>query len=274
MITGLTRATMRVVCVLALTLASARAAGAQATPLERAHAHNDYEHARPMFDALERGFNSIEADVHLVDGQLLVAHSRDSVDAARTLETLYLAPLRAWVQQHGGRANAGVQPLTLLIDVKGDAEGSYAALDPLLRRYADLFTIFAGGTVVPGPIIAVVSGERAIGTMRRARVRFAGVDGRRADLRDASPASHALMPLVSDDWETLTKWRGAGPMPAAARRELERAVGLAHKHGQRIRFWGTPDTDAVWHVLFDAGVDLIGADDLDGLRAFLLGRRK
>jgi Glycerophosphoryl diester phosphodiesterase family len=245
-------------------------AAAQPTPLEHAHAHNDYVHTRPLLGALELGFNSIEADVFLVDGQLLVAHHRDSVDARRTLESLYLAPLRAYVQQHGGRAYAGAQPLTLLIDVKSDSEATYASLDSLLRRYADLFTIFAGDVVIQGPVVAVISGERAIGTMRRARVRFAAVDGRLADLRQSPPASRALMPLISDSWDHVTKWKGEGPAPATVRRDLERIVGVAHRQGRRIRFWGTPDNETVWQLLRDARVDLIGADDLDALRTFLM----
>jgi len=249
-------------------------AQAQPTALERAHAHNDYEHARPLFGALERGFNSVEADVHLVGGRLLVAHSRDSVDATRTLESLYLAPLRAYVQQHGGRAYPGPQPLTLLIDVKSDSEASYVALDSLLRRYADLFTIFAGGEVIDGPVVAIISGERAIGTMRRARVRFAGIDGRIADLQANPRTSRAVMPLISDSWDKITKWKGEGAMPANVRGDVERVVGLAHGQGQRVRFWGTPDNEVVWRLLLDANVDLIGADDLDALRDFLTRARQ
>ena len=41
-------------------------------PLWRAHAHNDYEHPRPLLDALDHRFGSVEADIYLVDGQLLV----------------------------------------------------------------------------------------------------------------------------------------------------------------------------------------------------------
>src|SRR3954465_2658854 len=89
-------------------------------PLTRAHAHNDYEHARPLFDALDRGFGSVEADIYLVDGALLVAHERDSVRADRTLEALYLAPLRALIAARGGRVYPGRLPLSLLIDVKSD----------------------------------------------------------------------------------------------------------------------------------------------------------
>jgi hypothetical protein len=58
---------------------------AEPKPLVRAHAHNDYEHARPLFDALDRGFCSVEADVYLIDGELLVAHDRKDVKAGRTL---------------------------------------------------------------------------------------------------------------------------------------------------------------------------------------------
>jgi len=32
-------------------------------PLARAHAHNDYLHPRPMLDALDAGFTSVEADI-------------------------------------------------------------------------------------------------------------------------------------------------------------------------------------------------------------------
>ena len=250
---------------------------AQLTVLEQAHAHNDYQHARPMRDALERGFNSIEADVHLVHGQLLVAHDKDSVVASRTLESLYLAPLRAHIQRQNGQVHPGARPLTLLIDVKGDSEQTYVVLDALLRRYADILTIHAGAVVIEGPVAAVISGNRAIGTMRRATVRFAALDGRISDLADTA-VTHAgmgsqspslLMPLISDSWEHITEWKGVGPPPPDVRPEVARIVRRAHERGQRVRFWGTPDNAVVWRLLRDTGVDLINADDLDALRAFL-----
>src|SRR5437016_4155385 len=77
------------------------------TPLIRAHAHNDYEHARPLLDALEHGFCSVEADIWLVDGKLLVAHDLDKVKPERTLQALYLDPLRERVRRNGGRVYRG-----------------------------------------------------------------------------------------------------------------------------------------------------------------------
>ena len=81
------------------------------------------------------------------------------------------------------------------------------------------------------------------------------------------------MPLISDSWDHITKWNGEGPVPDTVRRDLARVVGLAHRQGKRIRFWGTPDNEAVWQVLLDTRVDLIGADDLDALRTFLMRGR-
>src|SRR5437868_14769766 len=72
-------------------------------PLPQAHAHNDYEHARPLFDALDHGFCSVEADIWLVDGQLLIGHDRKDLKPGRTLESLYLDPLRERTKTNGGR---------------------------------------------------------------------------------------------------------------------------------------------------------------------------
>src|SRR5262245_56842543 len=63
------------------------------------HAHNDYAHAVPLHDALDRGFCSVEADIFLVCGDLLVGHNQAALDPARTLESLYLDPLRALAGQ-------------------------------------------------------------------------------------------------------------------------------------------------------------------------------
>src|SRR5947207_7295225 len=87
-------------------------------PLPQAHAHNDYEHTRPLLDALDNGFCSVEADIHLVDGRLLVAHDRAHVRPDRTLQSLYLDPLRERATHNGGRVYPGGPPVVLLVDFK------------------------------------------------------------------------------------------------------------------------------------------------------------
>ncbi|MEI6356987.1 MAG: hypothetical protein WCP53_07785, partial [Verrucomicrobiota bacterium] len=83
-------------------------AASAAPPLPRAHAHNDYAHQRPLLDALDNGFCSVEADIYLVDGQLLVAHDRKDLKPGRTLQALYLDPLRERVRANGGHVHPGL----------------------------------------------------------------------------------------------------------------------------------------------------------------------
>lgn len=127
--------------------------------MERAHAHNDYEHELPLFDALDHWLKSVEADIWLVDGELLVAHDQDQVQPGRTLRSLYLDPMQTVVAQNNGS-------------------------------------------------------------------------------------------------------------------KLRSIVATVHSHGQRVRFWETPEVspqrEAVWQELLAARVDYIDTDHLDALESFLL----
>ncbi|MEU1216442.1 phosphatidylinositol-specific phospholipase C/glycerophosphodiester phosphodiesterase family protein [Streptomyces sp. NPDC005790] len=246
-------------------------------PLARAHAHNDYLHPRPLHDALAHGFTSVEADIFLVGGELLVAHEAETLDPARTLVSLYLDPLLARVRAHHGSVHAGhPDPLHLLIDIKTDGAATYLALDRVLRRYRHILTRSVRGRVRTGAVTPVISGDRAArAPMEAQATRYAFYDGRPEDLGTAAPAS--FIPLVSSNWSTHFSWRGAGPFPAVERAGLRTLVSRAHASGRRIRFWGTPDLagperDAVWTELLAADVDHLNTDDLAGLEAFLRRR--
>lgn len=245
-------------------------------PHDAAHAHNDYEHERPLYDALSHGFTSVEADVWLVDGELLVAHDLVDVDPAKTLESLYLDPLQDLTRGRGRSVYPGWDgSLQLLIDIKSEGETTYAAVHEALAEHARLMTRTAHGRVKIGPVTAVISGNRPLETMRAQPVRYAFYDGRSTDLGSGIPAN--LMPLVSDNWTKLFTWQGVGPMPAVERERLHAFVDQAHAAGYRVRFWATPDQpgaarDAMWTELADAGVDHINTDDLAGLDEFLAAR--
>ena len=240
---------------------------ADPVPLARAHAHNDYEHPRPLHDALQQGFGSIEADIYLVDGQLLVAHDLKDAQPTRTLESLYLDPLRQQVQAHGGRVYPGGPTVTLLIDVKSEAVATYAALDGVLQGYAAILTSYQNGKVEPGAISVLISGNRARTELAAQNLRYAAMDGRIEDL-DAV-VSPVLVPWISVNWATQYKWRWSGEMPADVRTSLQQLTARVHAQGRQLRFWNTPDRPDVWRELQAAGVDLIGTDDLAGLAKFL-----
>ena len=243
-------------------------------PLPQAHAHNDYEHARPLLDALDHGFCSVEADVWLVNGQLLVAHDLKDAKSARTLQSLYLDPLRWRLAQNDGKVFRGGPPFTLLVDVKSDATNTYLALRDALRPCASMLTKFTRDGTETNAVTVVVSGNRARALMAAEKNRLAAYDGRLVDL-DSADSRH-LIPLVSDNWSLHFKWRARaeeGPLSESERAKLRQLVGRAHQQGRRLRLWSAPDRPAAWQELYDAGVDLINTDDLAGLEEFL-GRRR
>src|SRR5262245_20905466 len=116
--------------LLAIFLITALAAQAQPStqPTMQIHAHNDYEHPHPLFDALDAGARSIEADIFLVNGKLLVAHEFWQVKGERTLESLYLDPLRKRIREHNGSVYNDGKSQFLFIDIKSDPTTTYPAL--------------------------------------------------------------------------------------------------------------------------------------------------
>ncbi len=238
----------------------------KAAPLRQAHAHNDFLHPHPLDDALGHGFCSVEADVFLVDGKLLVAHARNEVHPDRTLARLYLDPLRKKFPASGQLWPDGTS-LTLLVDVKDEAEKTYRALAKLLANYDDIITTVRGGRLEPKAVTVVVSGNRARETIAAEKTRRVGIDGRLSDL-DSDLPSH-LMPMISENWPLMFQWRGEGPFPDAERTKLRDVVRRAHRHGRRLRFYATPESKPLWHELLAADVDLINTDDLPGLERFL-----
>ncbi|WP_265447086.1 phosphatidylinositol-specific phospholipase C/glycerophosphodiester phosphodiesterase family protein [Flexivirga meconopsidis] len=237
------------------------------------HAHGDYAHRRPLWDALAAGFTSIEADLWMVRGQLFIGHSWPN--PLRTLRRLYLEPLAELVRETGCIYPGFTDPVLLLIDLKSDAGNARPVIERQLAEYPELFSSWHEGELVPGPVTAVVSGTLA-GKNFDAPLRWTGVDGR---LRGGSEHGTAsTMPLLSDSWPGLFSWNGEGKMPTGERLRLQHLVDSAHARGQQVRFWGTPDgrgttRDNLWDTLLEAGVDYLNTDDLTGARDFLLHRR-
>ncbi|MHC4533499.1 MAG: FG-GAP-like repeat-containing protein [Planctomycetota bacterium] len=244
-------------------------------PLLNAHAHNDYAHDRPLFDALDHGFTSVEADIHLVDGDLLVAHDPDQVKPDRTLRSLYLEPLKKRIAQNSGRVYPNGPQFTLFIDIKTQSVATYKVLSKMLVEYRNIITSFSSGVRDNKAIVVYVSGNRPRALMESEPLRYAGYDGRLTDLQSDAPA--ALIPIISDRWSNHFSYKGSGPMPPDQQQKLKTIIQTAHKKGRIVRFWATPDKPSpqrqnLWRILLENGVDLLNTDDLPGLQQFLLER--
>lgn len=257
--------------VLFLTAATASVSFGDVVPLPRAHSHNDYTREVPLRTALSRGVCSVEADVFRVKDDLLVAHDFKDVTPDRTLRGLYLEPLAQIARENGGYIFAPDVPFTLLIDFKSAGKFTWPVLKKQLDDYKDVLTEFTDDKTERRAITVVISGSRPIEEVAGEPVRYAGIDGRVADMAEQTNAN--LYPMISASWGRHFKWTSRGDFPEEEREKLDKIVAAAHANGQVLRFWAIPARENAWDVLYEAGVDLINADDLKAVQAFLLEKR-
>lgn len=246
------------------------AGGAEVRPLTAAHAHNDYRHPHPLFDALDNGFCSVEADVFEVDGELQVGHDRSELRRGRTLRSLYLDPLRERSLQNHGRVYPEGPVFTLLVDFKSPAQATYATLKRILADYESMLVRVVNGQRHESAVQVILSGNRPtsdVAAEYRQGYCLVAIDGRLSDLSETQ--SRPWMPLISDRWTSHFQWDGTEEFSDVERQELERLVRLTHAQGKRLRFWETPDRQSMWQHLQQADIDLINTDDLAGLAGFL-----
>ncbi|GAA6010923.1 hypothetical protein JCM10207_003992 [Rhodosporidiobolus poonsookiae] len=118
------------------------------------HSHNDYWRDVPLLDAISWGFKSVEADIHLVDGQLLVGHKADSLTPDRTLQSLYIDPLLEIIKlrnpyplEYRGKPfywtpiydnHSSGTPFQLLLDYKTNGTELHAAVIEALQPLREL----------------------------------------------------------------------------------------------------------------------------------------
>lgn len=243
---------------------------AQVQPLVHAHAHNDYEHEHPLFDALDNGFISVEADVYCVDDILYVYHDLPSnPDPSRTLDSLYLAPLAKRISK-----DSAVYPgyhgfFYLMIDIKANPDLTYNRLQQVLAEYSSMISAVRNGDEQEEkPVKVFLSGNRPIRQILQAHATLMALDGRPDDLGQGIPTP--LMPVVSENFHKFSSWKGSGPMKKKDLASLSAFIEKAHAENKKVRLWAAPDNPDSWKLLLGLGVDLINTDKLPELRAFLL----
>ncbi|MBL4820451.1 MAG: hypothetical protein JKY98_05600 [Gammaproteobacteria bacterium] len=234
-----------------------------------AHSTDDYERPRPLFSALQLRYASVEADVYLVNGELLVGKDVNDLKLGRSLGNLYLEPLRLIVTRNNGQVYPETtSPLLLIVNIKTAAEATYQQLERALGPYERFLTRFTSNSTELGAVTVILGGNRPRDLMENQAERFSAFDGSLADLTSGS-VNPNFMPLISDDWNSVFQWRGAGEMPPEERQSLITFAQLAHDNNVKLRFWASPDIPPVWAELNNAGVDLISANRIQELSKFL-----
>jgi len=219
--------------------------------VSNAHAHNDYVHALPFYTAYAAGFGSIEADVFLVDSQLYVAHNSKDIIRDRTLQSLYLEPLRNKIKNNHGHAYADQHKnLFLLIDLKTKAEPTLRAVVELLKKYPQITDC--------KELKIVITGNQPDSSRMTSYPSWIWFDGNLN--RNYSPAQLEKVALFSDNFKNYSNWNGENKPSDTDVQKIMEAVQKAHALHKPIRFWSGPDNENVWKQMMDWKVDYINTD--------------
>jgi hypothetical protein len=228
------------------------------------HAHNDYEHPRPLLDALDQKFESVEADVWLDGSDLGVSHAGPPYKGS--LKALYLDPLAARVAANGGTSVYGDgQPFFLWLDLKDGSAALQELIATQLGGY-DFFTRFDdAGLSKQGAVTVLLTGDDA---GKKALVERAAPRPYARDSNSYSPND----PPADGKWVTYAvnyfsfmSWPGDGEMPAAQQKQLKNLIDGAHATGRTLRIFSSPDSASYWLPARDAHLDFVNTDKLSEL---------
>ena len=236
----------------------------------KGHAHNDYENENPLHDALDNGFISVEADVHLVDDQLYVSHDLpEELDTAMTLEALYLNPLKEHIVKNKGSVYRNYSgSFYLLIDFKSSAKPSYEKLKKILQNYLSIISVVQDGVEQKRAVKILISGNRPVDEILNDEPKLVGIDGRPFNLGQNIPVS--IMPVISENFSNFLSWKANGDLNEDQYVKLKKLVQNTHAQNKELRLWGIPDNENAWRFLLDNGVDLINTDHIEAFREFVL----
>ncbi len=234
------------------------------------HSHNDYTRKRPLFDALEYGFFSIEVDLFHREGAFIVAHTKAGIRRKNTFEKMYLKPLSERVKANNGLVYQNGPPeFEIMLDLKRFWSIEMVdSLSRLLHQYKEIFTLFINDEKITGAVRVLLSGGATKYQIAAFNPRYFSVDGGLGDIKNE--LSPEIIPRVSAKYGNQFQWRGQGKMPDHERQKLWELVAHAHAHQRKIRFWGACNHPKVWKELLDAGVDWINVDRLKKFRKFYL----
>lgn len=247
--------------LLALALTCCGVAAAQ--PPVLIHSHNDYAQRVPFYQAYAQQVSSIEADVFLHDGQLLVGHDVEDLRADMTFEALYVEPIVTLFARNGGRAfRDSDQTLQLMVELKSETDPTLRAVAALLGRWPEVFD----PEVNPAAVRVAVTGRVPAPEAFDRYPRFLGFDG--AWDADYTPEQLERIALISTNFRDFSQWNGTGTIIPAEKERLEQVIDRAHEQGKPVRFWNAPEGTTVYYTFYDMGIDYINTDNPEVCAAF------
>ncbi|KAL8737194.1 MAG: hypothetical protein Q9181_001920 [Wetmoreana brouardii] len=264
------------------------------------HSHNDYERQVPLYEALNVGCTSVEADIWLRDQDLLVGHTEDSLTPARTLRSLYLNPLLSILNcqnpglVHTSGLGRSLTPqgvytssphtsVALLIDLKTSSADALPVLQDQLSslRSQHFLTYFNGTDLIQGPMTVVSTGNTDFHTLiSNTTYRDVFFDAPLDHLWGEDSPTDATLYNDENSYYASVSFASSigktwlGTLVPQQVYKIRGQIKGAHEKGLKVRYWDTPAwpkslRNHIWDLLLREGTDILNVDDLKAARDFL-----
>jgi alkaline phosphatase len=224
------------------------------------HSHNDYEKSFPFWEAYNHAYGSIEADIFLQNGNLIIAHNTIQLKMGRTFDSFYLYPLQQCIVKNNNHPYADKNRLLqLLIDVKTDSVATLNRFIEKLKAYP-VITACAG-------IKIVITGNRPAASTFADYPSYIYFDGE-LDKNYSANATNRIE-MLSDNFRKYSWWNGTDTISMKDKNIIMTAINKAHELHKKVRFWNAPDTIISWNFFMKMGVDYINTDHITGAADYI-----
>ncbi len=227
------------------------------------HSHNDYTREVPFYQAYSQKVNSIEADVFLKGGRLLVGHEIEDLTPERSFDNMYLQPIVSLFRLNGGRAwKDSDAKLQLMVELKSETAPAMKVLVAKLKKYPEVFD----PSVNPDAVRVVITGNVPSPEDFVKYPEYIRYDG----IIDAgyTPEQLKRVALFSTNFRGYSTWNGKGSILPAEYGRLMEVIDYAHSLNKPIRFWNAPEGVTVYYTFLNMGVDYINTDVPETCAAF------
>ena len=254
------------------------------------HSHNDYLRRVPLYQALEAGCISVEADIWLQENErfardLYVGHSIEALESKATLQKLYINPLIGILEHQNAHSGTNISKntqnpsgvfdrspetsLVLLLDFKTDAKETWTVvqeqLEPLRQR--GMLTSWNGTTktITQRPITVVGTGNTSFEMIvANSTYRDIFFDAPLDQLNSTYSPENSYYASVSFQ-EGVGKFLFRPSWSQTHR--VKSQIAAASRYGLKARYWDTPSwpiarRNRIWNLLVENGIGVLNVDDV------------
>lgn len=227
------------------------------------HSQNDYNQSAPFYKAWSQKANSLDVNVFLHKGKLIVGNDCSKLDENETFEQFYLIPIQQMFKINNGRLwKDSENSMQIFVKFQSDPEASICVLDSLINIYRNCFDSrinkFAAEIVITGN--------------KPDKESFCNIndifsfDGDIDILYDNNQLERIA--LFSDDFKKYSYWNGKGSLISADLEKINSTILKAHKSGKPIRFWNAPEGITAYYTFYNLGVDYFSTEHIEDCVSF------